>query len=76
VSKPPFDGARAAFWLVAGVLAVQCSVVLSTVAACLWWSGAIVEGRYSCSGAADKVMELLVGALAAAMAFSSIKKDK
>lgn len=69
--KPPFDHARAAFLLVAGVLAVQCTVVLVTVGACLWWSREIVEGRFSCATAADRCMDALVGALAAALAFGA-----
>jgi hypothetical protein len=71
MGKPPFDQERAAFWLVAAVLAVQCVVVLVMVGTCLWWSRAIVEGRFSCAGAADRSTELLVSALAAAIAFGS-----
>lgn len=71
MDKPPY-----AFWLVAAVLAVQCLIALATVGACLWWSSAIVDGRFSCAPAADRVMDLMVGALAAALAFSGNRTGK
>ncbi len=74
--EPPFNAVRAAFWLIAGVLAVQCMIALATTGACIWWSGAIVEGHFSCGPAADRVAELLIGALAAALAFGSGQRGK
>jgi nitric oxide reductase large subunit len=46
--KPPFDPIRACFWLIAAVLAVQCVTVLMAVGACLYWSGAVIEGKWTC----------------------------
>ncbi len=74
--KPPFDATLAAFWLVAAVLAVQCIVALATVGACIYWSGSIVDGRFSCGPAADRVKDLMVEALAVALAFGSGQRGK
>ncbi len=74
--RPPWDPVKHAFWLVSVILGVQCVVVLAAVGACLWWSRAIVEGRFECIAATDKVKELLVGALAAALALSGSRRDK
>ena len=73
MDRPPFDPAKAAFALVAGVLAVECVIALATVGACLWWSREIVEGRYSCGPAGERVSEMMVGALAAALALTTFK---
>lgn len=62
------------FWLIAAIIGVQCAVVLATVGACLYWSDAIVEGRFSCGPAADRATELLIGALAAALALSANRR--
>jgi hypothetical protein len=76
VDKPPFDPLRGAFWLVAGVLAVQCAVVLASAGACLYWTPAIVEGKVSCGPVMDRLGELLATALAAAIAFSALRDRK
>jgi threonine/homoserine/homoserine lactone efflux protein len=76
MSKPPFDPVRASFWLLAAVLGVQCTVVLSSAAVCAYWTEAIVEGRVSCSRVMDHMYELLVGALAAALAFAGGPRRK
>jgi hypothetical protein len=66
--KPPFDPARWSFFLIAGVIATHCLVVLSGVAFCWIHSGVEHEGR--CSGLRGQLAEALTAALAAAMAFA------
>lgn len=67
--KPPFDATRAAFFLIAGVIAVQCAVVLIGVVFCLSEAAALVEGKIKCDPE-GRLYELLTGALAAALAFA------
>jgi len=76
--KEPFDPIRACFWLIAAILGVQCLVALAGLAACIWWSREIVEGRWSCDNINQTLNQLLTGALAAALAFAAgfIRKDK
>lgn len=80
MDRPPFDPIRACFWLIAAVLAVQCLVALVGLAACIWWSGSIIEGRttWTCENINQTLNQLLTGALAAALAFAAgfVRKDK
>ena len=76
--KPPFDPVRASFYLIAVVLAVQCTAALLAVAACLYWGQAVIEGKWTCENINATLNQLLSGALAAALAFAAgfSKKDK
>lgn len=65
----PFDPVRAAFFLVAGVLTVQCLVVLAGAAMCLIYAAEIIQGRFQCD-AHNKLGDILAEALAAALAFA------
>ena len=78
MDRPPFDPIRASFLLIAAILAVQCLVVLAGLAACIYWSGAVVDGRWSCENINASLNQLLTGALAAALAFAAgfTKRDK
>lgn len=67
--RPPWDPAKAAFWLVAAVVAVHAIVVLVTVGFCAWHGDELVAGRFQCD-ARDRLAELLAAALAAALAFA------
>ena len=69
--KPPFDPIRACFFLIAAVLTFQCVVALLAVGACLYWSTAVIEGRWNCENIKDMLNQLLSGALAAALAFTA-----
>jgi hypothetical protein len=71
--KTPFDTTRAAFYLVAGVIAVHCMVVLSGVVFC----GFNPDGA-RCGDLRGALSELLTGALAAALAFAGgySKRDR
>jgi hypothetical protein len=69
--RPPFDPIRAAFWLVAGVIAVHCVVVIGGAATCFYWSASVLAGKFSCTAVGDRLNELLLGALAAALAFAA-----
>ena len=76
--KEPFDPIRACFWLIAAILGVQCLVALVGLAACVYWSGAVIEGGWNCDNINQTLNQLLTGALAAALAFAAgfIRKDK
>lgn len=76
--KPPFDPIRACFWLIAAVLAFQCLVALMAASACIYWSSAVVEGKWTCENINATLNQLLSGALAAALAFAAgfSRKDK
>jgi hypothetical protein len=67
--KPPFDAVRAAFYLVAGVIAVYCIMALTAVVHC-WWNyeqiAKLTEGG-GCD-AKGRFFDLLSAALAAALA--------
>ncbi len=71
--RPPFDPARAAFYLVAGVVAVHALVVLFVVGFCAWNGAELVRGAFQCD-ARDRLAELLTAALAAALAFAGRSK--
>jgi len=78
MDKPPFDPIRACFYLISAVLGVQCFIALMGLAACLYWSEHVVEGKWSCENINATLNQLLTGALAAALAFAAgfAKKDK
>ena len=78
MDRPPFDPIRACFWLIAAILAVQCLVALAGLAACIYWSGAVIEGKWNCENINQMLGQLLTGALAAALAFAAgfTRKDK
>lgn len=67
--RPPFDPVRAAFFLVAFVLVVQCLIVLIGIGFCLWNSEKIVSGNFKCDPDGH-LFELLGAALSAALAFA------
>jgi hypothetical protein len=67
--RPPFDPVRAAFFLVAFVLVIQCVVVLIGVGTCVWHSEAIIGGTFKCDSDGH-LFELLGAALSAALAFA------
>jgi hypothetical protein len=67
--RPPWDSVRAAFYLVAAVVAVHALVVLVTVGFCAFYGGDLIAGRFQCD-ARDRLAELLAAALAAALAFA------
>ena len=67
--RPPFDPVRAAFFLVAFVLGVQCLVVLFGVAFCAYHATEIIGGSWKCDPDGH-LFELLGAALSAALAFA------
>lgn len=67
--RPPFDVVRAAFFLVAFVLVIQCLIVLLGVAWCTWNTRDIVAGSFKCDPDGH-LYELLGSALSAALAFA------
>lgn len=69
--RPPFDVVRAAFFLVAFVLGIQCLVVLIGVGWCAWHARDVldVHGTFKCD-ADGHLFELLGSALSAALAFA------
>jgi hypothetical protein len=66
--KPPFDFVKASFFLVAGVIAVHCAIVLAGVVFC--WTH---ESSARCDDLRGNLIELLAAALAAALAFAGAK---
>ena len=76
--RDPFDPIRASFYLIAAILGVQCLAALAGLAACLYWSGAVIEGKWNCENINASLTQLLTGALAAALAFAAgfTRKDK
>ncbi len=71
--RPPFDPQRAAFILVAGVIAVHAAVALTFSASCVWHSREIVISEAECDPS-GRLMALLAAALAAALAFAGVRK--
>jgi len=78
MDRPPFDPIKACFWLIAAILGVQCLVALVGLSACIYWSRAIIEGKWTCENINATLNQLLSGALAAALAFTAAftKKDR
>jgi hypothetical protein len=76
--RPPFDQVRFACWLIAGVVGVECLVVLASAAACLWHSEIIISDPQIECDPKDRLTALMTGALAAALALLAgfSRKDK
>jgi hypothetical protein len=68
--RPPFDAARAAFFLVAFVLTIQCLVVLIGVGVCAWHSPEVIQGSVFKCDTEGHLFDLLGAALSAALAFA------
>jgi len=70
VEKPPWDGLRAAFYLVATVILLQ---VLTTIAAGVWCfytaTPEVLAGRFECNKD-GRLTELLAASLTSALAFA------
>ena len=78
LDKPPFDTVRAAFFLVAGVIATYCVLVLLATIHCWLNYEAITRlGEGGCD-TKGRFFDLLSAALSAALAFAGgfIRKDK
>lgn len=69
MKRPPFDLVRAAFILVAAILAAHVVVVFVGVGMCVYVAADIVAGRFKCD-ADSKIFDLLSQALSAALAFA------
>ena len=67
--KPPFDTVRAAFFLVAGVIAVQCLVLLAALVHCWLHFEDAVRLKVGCD-MQGRLSDLMSAALAAALAFA------
>jgi hypothetical protein len=67
--KQPFDTVRAAFYLVAGVIAVQCVVILVALAHCWLHYEEAAHLKLGCD-MQGKLSDLMSAALAAALAFA------
>jgi hypothetical protein len=74
--KPPFDPQRAAFLLVAFVIGVQAAVILGFSAACIWHAEVIITSPDVNCDPNSRLMGLLAAALAAALAFAGVRRDK
>jgi uncharacterized MnhB-related membrane protein len=74
--RPPFDPIRAAFLLVAFVIGVQAAVILGFAGACIWHSEIIVTSPDVNCDPNSRLMGLLTAALAAALAFAGVRRDK
>jgi len=66
--RPPFDAARAGFYLVVVVICVQLTIVLAGVGMCLIHADQIVAGSFRCDRD-NRLAELLGSALSTAAAF-------
>jgi hypothetical protein len=77
MDRPPFDPIKASFYLVAGILAVQCLVVLITLGWCMRALDPVNLPDFKCDREGS-LNQLLTGALAAALAFAGgfQRKDK
>ena len=74
--RPPFDPVRAAFLLVAFVVVIHALVILMFSGACIWFSEAIIKGATVDCDPNARLMSLLAAALAAALAFAGIGRNK
>lgn len=70
-----FDVLRAAFCLVAFVIAAIVFIVVGSVTVCWYHADAIVAGRFRCD-VDDRLGTMLTGALAAAIALLSMKATR
>jgi hypothetical protein len=76
VNKDPFDPVRGAFLLVSLVIIVEALVVVASVGACIWHSEMIISNPDIKCDPDNRLFQLLAGALAAALAFASIRDKK
>jgi len=67
--KPPFDTVKAAFYLVAGVIAVQCVVILVALVHCWMHFEEAIQLKVGCD-MQGRLSDLMSAALAAAIAFA------
>ena len=72
--RPPFDPVRAAFLLVAGVIAVHAIVIMAFSAACIWHSEVIISSHEAACDPESRLMGLLAAALAAALGFAGVNR--
>jgi hypothetical protein len=72
--KPPWDPQRAAFWLIALVIGIQCVVVLAGVSACLWYFDVVLKDPAIKCDPDGRLAQLLTAALTAALALWGIRK--
>lgn len=70
--RPPFDSQRAAFILIAFVIAVYAVVIIGGVAACIYYTETIITTDAQCDPQ-GKLFSLLAAALSAALAFSGLR---
>ena len=70
--RPPFDAARAAFWLLAGVLLVHGFAVGLGLIGCFLYAW---PGGLACD-VGNKLGDLLAAGLAAALAFSNYRSKE
>lgn len=75
MDKPPFDPQRGAFWLIAMVVSVHAIIVLAASVSCIYNAELILTTEAVCDPQ-NRLSGLLSGALAAALAFAGLKKDK
>jgi len=68
--KPPFDPVKASFYLIAGILGVQCLIVLMGAISCLVYMHTILTNPEVMCDPKGRLTELLTAALAAALAFA------
>ena len=74
MEKQPFDILRASFWLIASIIWAQILVGVSTFSVCAYGVLAKDFPVGTCKDVAPNIMELLVGGLAVALAFSGRAK--
>lgn len=68
--KPPFDAVKASFYLIAGIIAVHCLVVLLGAGMCLYFAKTVITNVDIVCDPKSRLSELLSAALAAALAFA------
>ena len=69
MSDKQFDAVKWGFWLVAFVIAAHVVAALAAEFSCIYFASLIAEGKAECKPA-DRLMEVLASALAAALAFA------
>jgi hypothetical protein len=74
--RPPFDPVRAAFLLVAFVVGIYGVVILAFAAGCLLHHDIIIGNPEISCDPNNRLMGLLAAALAAALSFAGIRRDK
>lgn len=72
--RDPFDPHRAAFWLIAFVIGVHATVVVSFAGACVFHASTIVTTSTLDCDPNSRLMALLAAVLAAALAFAGVAK--